>query len=113
MWNFETLNQYYAPFWMRNGSVSKLVFSDAGRITARGQLSIFTRFLFAAFSQDSVFYILTWMGHKFKRPVKLVGSAEILTLSEFIDEVNILRKFLRFHQIPIRVLIAVNSQYLF
>ena len=95
-------------------NISILVFSDAGRVIDRGQLSFFAGLLIGPFAQDSQFYVLSWSSHKSKRPVKSVGAAEILAASEAIDEGKVLKQALStLLGIPLRLIIALDSLDLF
>lgn len=111
---FGSLIRYPAPIANTSATASILVFSDAGRLTDHGQLSYFAGLLIGPFAQDSLFYVLSWMSHKSKRPVKSVGAAEILAASESMDEGKILKKTMtKVLQVPLRLIVALDSRDLF
>lgn len=100
----------------RRGSftVSVLVFSDAGRTVDHGQLSYVAGLLLGPMSEGSLFYTMSWMSHKSKRPVKSIGAAEVLAAAEAIDEGKTLKSAMSILlRMPIRLLIALDSRDLF
>ena len=94
--------------------VSIVVFADAGRQSDYGQLSYIAGILVSPLVQGSVFYVLSWMSHKSKRPTKSIGAAEILAASEAIDEGKTLKRALStLLRITVPLIVAVDSKDLY
>lgn len=73
--------------------LSVFAFSDAGRAYNReyGQLSFIIGILVGELEKGSTFYLLNWGSSKSKRPIKSIGSAEIMAASQTIDEGKIIK----------------------
>lgn len=71
--------------------ISAIMFADAGRNQDVAQISIIGGILLGPLKKDSPFYALTWASHKSKRPVRSIGSAEIIAVSEAIDEGKVIK----------------------
>ncbi|PXF41499.1 hypothetical protein BWQ96_08781 [Gracilariopsis chorda] len=69
-----------------------VLFCNASHSTDHGQLGFVAGMLFGDLSLDSVFHTMSWSSHKSRRPVKSIGSAEILTSGEAIEEGKVLAK---------------------
>ena len=67
-------------------SLSILVFADASRKEDRGQLGYICGLLIGDISLGSIYHTLSWSSTKAKRPVKSIGSAEVLATGAAIDE---------------------------
>lgn len=66
--------------------MSILVSAHAGRQGDHGKLSYIAGLLICNFEKGSIFHTLFRTSHKSKRPVKSIGSAEILSAGEAIGE---------------------------
>lgn len=67
-----------------------LVFVYAGRITDHGLLGYFSGILLNEIPYEYIFLALSWSSHKYKRRIKITGTAEILATGESIEAVKVL-----------------------
>eukprot|EP00178_Gracilaria_changii_P001336 TRINITY_DN1187_c0_g1_i1.p1 TRINITY_DN1187_c0_g1~~TRINITY_DN1187_c0_g1_i1.p1 ORF type:complete len:639 (-),score=88.06 TRINITY_DN1187_c0_g1_i1:5196-7112(-) len=94
--------------------VSVLVFSDASRSIDHGQLGFVAGLLFGEFETNSVFHPVSWSSHKSRRPVKSIGSAEVLAAGCAIDEGKVLKRaFSKLLDVEVSLLVVVDSKDLF
>lgn len=94
--------------------MSTRIFSDASRLIDLGQLSFISGILFGDMKIGSIYYTLSWYSHKSKRPIKSIGSAEILEAGEAIDDGKTLCHALEsFSKMNIALTFAVDSKDLF
>jgi len=87
-----------------------VVFSDASRNNANGQIGYVSGLLFGEFEKGSTFHTLSWMSKKSPRPVRSIGSAETIAAGFAIDEGKMLAKaYNHLLNIEVEVGIAVDS----
>lgn len=70
--------------------LSVLLFSDDSCQTDKGQLCYIAGLLLEYLRARSIYHVMSWSSHKVKRPVRSIGSAEILATGEEIDEGKVL-----------------------
>lgn len=70
--------------------ISVLMFADAGRPSEFGQLAFVGGLLIGPLEKGSVLHTLSWKSGLSKRPVKSIGSAEVLAAGISIDEGKLL-----------------------
>lgn len=91
--------------------LSIVVFSDASRGNDAGQLGYLSGLLIGPFQEGSVFHTLSWMSKKSVRPVRSIGSAEIIAAGIAIDEGKLLVKaYETLLSIKIDLRVAVDSK---
>ena len=72
--------------------LSVLVFADAGRPNDSAQLSVICGLLIGPLDEGSVYHTVSWLSHKWKRPVRSIAAGEILAAGEGIDEGLVLKR---------------------
>eukprot|EP00171_Calliarthron_tuberculosum_P001315 IDg1315t1 len=109
-----TSTKYLRPQRGKTMTVSVLVFSDASRTVDHGQLSYICGLLFGDMKCGSIFHTISWVSHKSKRPVKSIGSAEILAAGEAIDEgKNVANAYQKLLGLKVDLIVVVDSKDLF
>ena len=94
--------------------VSLLMFSDAARPNERGQLGFIGGLLLGEFDVNSVIHIVSWRSSLSGRPVKSIGSAEVLAAGSAIDEGKLLAKtYSELLDIAVPLRCAVDSKDLY
>ena len=71
-------NRFKRPTDKLTYKLTVVVFTDASRSVDHGQQGYIARLLMANLEQHAVFHLPSWNSRKSKRPVKRIGSAEIL-----------------------------------
>ena len=90
------------------------VLSDAGLISDSGKLSYVAGILFGDFCQEAVIHLMSWSSHKYKRPVRSIGAAEILAAGEAIDEGKVIKSVIaKVHNFNPDLIVVVDSKDLF
>lgn len=69
-----------------------VVFAHAGLKVDYGQQFVLKRLDFGTFAENSVFPMLFQISYKLKGPVKSVDAAEVVAMSQGIDEGNVFRE---------------------
>jgi len=87
-----SLIKFKRPSEKGSFDLSVVVFSDASRGNDAGQIGYISGLLIGEFKEGSVFHTLSWMSKKSVRPVRSIGSAEIIAAGIAIDEGKILVK---------------------
>ena len=112
--NIGTQSCYPAPPRNQSVPVSAVMFADAGKTEDHGILSYIGGILLGQLKKGSQFYPLSWSSRKSKRPVKSIGSAEVLAVGEAIDEGKILKSVVStIIGVNVKLLVATDSKDLF
>lgn len=90
------------------------VFPDAGRLSDYGQLSIIRGVFLGALKMESMFFVLPWLSHKSRRPVKSFAAAETLAVGEALDEGKVLKcTIFKLLNVDIELILITDSKDLF
>lgn len=90
---------------------SIIVLSDASGKVDHGQLAFVCGLLMGDLKIGYIFYTISWFSQKSKRPMKIIGAAEILATGAAIDEGKLVQKaFQKLFIINVSLSIAVDSK---
>eukprot|EP00171_Calliarthron_tuberculosum_P022021 IDg22021t1 len=87
-----TAIKFKRPMDSKKYDVSIVTFSDASRSNESGQIAYISGLLIGDLQMGSIFHTLSWTSHKSKRPVRSIGSAEIIAAGGAIDEGKLIAK---------------------
>lgn len=84
-------------------------FADASHIDSCGQLGVITGLLVGEMKSNSIYYVMYWMSHKYKRPVNGVPAAEILATAEgMYDGKTVAKKYYELLVIDVKLHLCVE-----